>query len=44
MADSEYQKRQEGDKTIFDVTPASCPTNKSALYIAVPILLIMLVV
>lgn len=38
---SEYRKRQEGDKVVFDVTPASCPRNKSILYIAVPIFVII---
>jgi hypothetical protein len=41
MVASEYRKRTEGNKVFFDVTPASCPKNKSALYIAVPIIFIM---
>lgn len=40
MTNSEYSKRQEGDRTVFDVTPASCPRNKRVLIVAVPILLI----
>lgn len=44
MSTSEYQKRIENEKVFFDVKPASCPKNKSALYIAIPIILIMLVV
>lgn len=37
MAASEYRKRQEGNRVIFEVTPASCPRNKRVLYVAVPI-------
>ena len=44
MSASEYCKRIEGSKVFFDVTPASCPKNKSALFIAAPILLIMFLV
>lgn len=40
MTNSEYRKRQEGDRVIFDVTPASCPRNKSVLRLAVPVLII----
>lgn len=36
MTASEYRKRQDGDKVVFDVTPASCPRNKTVLYVAVP--------
>jgi hypothetical protein len=36
MTNSQYQKRQDGDRMTFDVTPASCPRNKRVLYIAVP--------
>lgn len=39
MVNSEYRKRQDGNKVIFDVKPASCPRNKSVLYIAAPIML-----
>lgn len=31
MASSEYQKRQDGDNTVFEVTPASAPWNTIAL-------------
>lgn len=41
MATSEYHKRTVGDKVIFDVTPASCPRNKSVLRIAVPFFLLI---
>ena len=44
MKNSEYQKRQDGNKTIFDVTPASCPKHKAVIYMSLPIILIMLVV
>lgn len=43
MESSEYHKKKDGDIVMFDVKPAPCPKNKSALFIAVPILLIFAV-
>lgn len=41
MATSEYRTRHDGEKTIFDVTPAPCPKNKNALFIVVPIMFVV---
>ncbi|MGA9725096.1 MAG: hypothetical protein WBQ86_21760 [Candidatus Binatus sp.] len=35
MADSEYQKRQEGDVTVFEVTPATSPKSWAAAFFGV---------
>lgn len=40
MADSEYQKRQDGDSTVFEVTPASAPKNITmVVFLVVPVLI-----
>ncbi len=41
MSDSEYQKRQDGDKMVFEVTPSTAPKNTGAFALGVlPILLL----
>ena len=35
MADSEYQKRQDGDSTVFEVTPATAPKYVYAIVLGV---------
>ena len=41
MEGSEYRTRHDGEKTVFDVTPAPCPKNKSALFIVVPLMFVI---
>ena len=41
MESSEYRKTNDGEKVVFDVTPAPCPKNKGALIIIVPALFVM---
>lgn len=43
MSNSEYEKKQDGSVTTFNVKPASCPANKGALIYVIPFLFIGLV-